>query len=318
MAAIIINIEGKDGEKAVITEPLYFELCTDIDVPCDGLRLRFTSGEKPFEINRITVMLNGEKVFYGLCDRQEYSADEKGFNVFIYARSSAALLVDNEASPCAYCSPSVNVLYHAEAKTLGFKNRLPDLVCRHDYTVEKGTSCYASVNEFVKTLTGRNIRINCDNELVIPDGKNTVLLDGYTVLSESRRINRYKPITQIDYKINGDASFCRHIKSRTAESLNIQRRRKLNVSSLPMWQQEYALNERICDSLKGYTEVRIVLDGCNCFELYSEAVYRSSKLGSLDGYRLKKVTVIKNANGEKTALTFTKTTEAEAISYVAK
>jgi prophage tail gpP-like protein len=64
---------------------------------------------------------NGDKkIFNGFVDRQVASVSGEEKSVFIYARSSAAVLVDNEALPSQYHRPSARQLWFHNAREFGF------------------------------------------------------------------------------------------------------------------------------------------------------------------------------------------------------
>ena len=318
MAEIKITLSGVDGEELEVSELLSFELSRSIDAPCDGLRITYLCSEKPFEICAVTVHLDGEKAFCGICDMQRFTAEKKGFRVFAFARSSAALLLDNEAVPMTYYSPCADILFYNEAKRFGFKSKLPELYCSEEYAVTKGTSCYGAINNFVRMLTSKSVSVSADGELFIPDGKGVIELDGERITREERRINRAQPLGKIDYKLSGDSSYTRHYESELLKERKIVRSRKVNISSLPLWQRDYALKNLLKSGAADYVLTKITLDGCKNFALYDRAVYRSSALGGLDGYFLSEITITQDKTGEKTQLTFAKEFDLKEVTYVAE
>lgn len=70
---------------------------------------------------------NNKLIFNGYCDCQRTTADERGFETYIYARSSACLLVDNDAFAYTYNRPSAQSLFDAYAKPFGFSYKLDDI-----------------------------------------------------------------------------------------------------------------------------------------------------------------------------------------------
>ena len=318
MAEISVTLQSVGSEVCRVNELLSFELVRELDAVCDGLSLSYIAAKEPFEIDRVTVFLGGEKVFYGYCDRQRYSKTKKGYEVQIYARSSAAVLLDNEAQPAEYNAPSVNTLFCKEVEKSGFKNKLPRLGTKYVYNVAKGTTCYGAVNDFVKTLTSKDVLINPENELYIPDGKGVINLDDESIISETRCINRARPVTCIDYKSEDDSAYIRHYKSRYFEDKGIKRSRKTDVSSLPLWQRENALKNRLLIRTKGYYEVQFVLDGLRCCTLYDRAVCRESRIDEEDNLRLSRFVMKLDENGERTRLVFRKEIDLKEVNYVAE
>ncbi len=318
MAEITAVLHGIDGKTLNIDKPLKMELASDMDAACDGLRLYFLQNGITPETDRVTVFIDKNKVFDGVCDRQEYQRTNDGVLTFIYARSGAAVLVDNEANPATYIKPSTQVLFHEEAKKYSFKNMLPDLASAHEYSVEKGTSCYGAINQFVKTSTGLPVRVTCNGELRIPAAGEIINLESETIISEKHCINRSAPITQIDYKISNDSPYIRHFKSRTLEKNGISRARKINIASLPEWQREYTLYDRLKKAAGEYYSAEFVIDGAHSFELYSKLVCKPSGITDCDGYRLWRSVISHGESGDITRLTFLKETDLKEVNYVAE
>ena len=317
MAEITAKIRFVSGAVQEIGDLAYMELTSELDAACDGLRLRFYSENELPEVQEITLFIDGEKTFYGFCDRQEFTKNKNGGSIFIYARSSAALLVDNEATPATYNSPGTNVLFHAQARQFGFINKLPDLVSEHEYSVVKGTSCYGAVNRFIRTLTQTPVRVNCENELVLPDSNDIADLDCTDITELKKCVNRAAPITVIDYKISAETPYNRHFKSRLCESAGIRRTRKLNISSLPAWQREYTLSDIMQNAAKDYYTATAVINGCHSFPLNSRAKI-SGAVAPGDDYRLYRSVLTYDSSGEKTKLVFLKNIDLKEVSYVAE
>ena len=247
-----------------------------------------------------------------------YVNTEKGYAVFVYARSGAAILVDNEAQPITYNCPSASTLFFSEAERFGLKNGLPEVYINHRYTVGKGVSCYGAINNLVKTICGKGVLVNADNTLFVPDGKGVVSLGDKTIISQEKHINRAAPYAEIDYKVIGDEAYIRHCKSQFIEGREIKRKRKVSVSSLPQWQRDYALKQTLRKSAEDYYTAKFTVDGAHFFELLDLLDYKNSRLGELENYRLHRLNVVQNENGVCTKLLFKKEFELKEINYVAE
>ena len=318
MAELTVILTSPDGKKYIVDELTSLEFLSDTDAACDGLKLTYLCGSEPFEVNAVELYSDGKKVFFGYCDKQRYRIVGEDFSVFIYARSSAALLVDNEAQPTTYNAPDTAVLFHCEAEQFGFINKLPALGTEHEYTVPKGCSCYGAINTLVKTLGERKITVTPENKLTVPDGKGIIRLDEEKVISETKCINRALPFTQIDYKLADDSAYIRHYKSRLAEGKSIRRTRKINIAALPRWQREYELKDRLGAGFESYIEAEVVIDGIRFYSLYDRAEFHSSKLGINGEYELCKIAAVFNSNESSTHLTFRKRLDIKEINYVAE
>ena len=318
MAELTVILASPAGKEYTVNNLTNLEFAAESDAACDGLKLTFLCDKEPFEIHTVTLFCGEEKVFFGYCDKQKYSTFGDGYTVFLYARSSAALLVDNEAQPSVYYAPGTAVLCRCEAKPFGFRDCLPALAITQEYIVSKGTSCYGAINHLVRFLTDRSVRVSPDNALYLPEGRGTVNLDDETVVSETKCINRALPFTQIDYKVDGDSAYIRHYKSRLAEERGIRRTRKVNIAALPLWQREHALLSRLQNACEKYRETKVVIDGIRFFPLFDKAEFAASKTGLNGAYHLHKITVLHHADKSETHLTFRKKLDLKEVNYVAE
>ncbi len=318
MSELKFKAEDLNGTEFFIDNIVSFELSKSIGAACDGLRLYFKNDKPLGSIVRVFVYDNGDLIFNGYCDTQRETIKSDGIETFIYARSSACLLTDNEAKPFTYNCPSVKSLFLDNAESLGFKNGLPELYCESDYQVKKGTSCFGAVNDFVCGLTSKEIVVTPGNVLTLPQGDKKVFLSDYSILSEKRVVNRGDAVSRIDYKIDSANDYIYHIKSRFLEKENILRTRKLNLSSLPKWQREYTLMNKLRLYCSAYETFEIVIDGCRSFSLYDEACYDSSIFSDTDGCYISSVCCSCDKSGEKTKIVLNKKIDLEEITYVAE
>lgn len=306
MAEMTFEILTLEGEKIRVNSPLSYEWSRDADAACDGIRLSFLT-EKPLgEAVEITAYLNGEKVFFGFAD---YQSEEKS-RVFVYARSSACILVDNEAPQAAFNAPSAASLYGFYAKPFGFKSRLKRLFTEYEYTVSKGESCYGAINAFVSAICSKNVAVSPENELYVPDGKTAFYVDPKRIIGIKKAVSRSGAVSRIDYKTDGE--YNRHRLSKTLEEKGIIRTRRLNTSNVSAFQRSGVLGRIIRNSARDYYTATLVLDGAEAPQLYSPAV-----LEGLEGYLVTAFRVMLGKNGEKTELTLAKPLDLKEKDYVA-
>ena len=317
MAELSFAAYTTDNSKIEIANVLSYELSRDIDAPCDSLRLHFISDGTLDEIVKIEAYQNEKLVFNGYADTQRETIDEKGHSCFVYARSSACILLDNEAVPRSYSCPTSQALFINNAKDFGFTSRLPMYYLALNYIVGKGTSCYGAINNFIKGITGRSIIINAENELVLPEGEGSISLDDYEIISSKKSINRGGLISKADYKIEGDLGYSHHIKSRFLEKKGVQSSKMINLSSLPVWQREYVAKNVLSTSCLSYYKLDFVLSGCVPAELYSNAIGKTG-FGELESYYVTGVCIILDSKGERTKLSLCKRLDLEEITYVAE
>jgi hypothetical protein len=312
---LLYDLEENEFE---VDDIISYEISKDIDAVCDGVRLTFVVNKTLGEINRVEIYNDGKRIFNGYADTQREYMSSDGYECFIYARSSACVLLDNTATPFTYIRPSARTLFVKNARELGYKYGLPEICCESSYQVSKGTSCFGAINNFVYGLTGKSVMINVDDELVLAQSDDEVNLNDYDIISEKRVINRGNVITAVDYKLAEESDYQHHIKSRFFEDKKISRSVKINVSSLPEWQKSYVLKNTLESAGLSYNTIELVINGCVDVSLYSNATYSSEKFGDMDGYYISSVCIINDSNGERTKLEMSKKIDLKEITYVAK
>lgn len=312
------EITDISDKASIINQVSSYELCRDIDAPCDSLRITFLSEGSLNEICKIKAYLNGDIVFNGIVDTQREQMTSKGRECFIYARSTACLLVDNEATPFRYNNPSALTLFTKNARDFGFLYGLPELICNADYQVNKGTSCYGAINNFVKGLTGKSVVVNPNNMLVLASGDGNICIDDYLILSEKRIINRGRLVSRADYKINSNNNYSYHIKSRLLEGRGISCSRKINLSALPAWQREQRAHNIIEDACSSYYTIELIVDGFAIANVFDKAVGSLKAIDDFSDYRISSICASLDQNGEVTRLILNKQFDLEEITYVAE
>lgn len=295
-----------------------YELIMEADAPCDGLRLNFFCESEIGEICIVKGYRNGRLVFNGLCDKQKLTVSQSGKICFIYARSSAALLVDNEAVPCQYENPSARQLWFSNAKDFGFEINLPELYSQNSYLVSKGTSCYGAINNYISAVSGAPVYATPENVLQIyKESRSVKRLDDYDVSSVSYVINRSEPISEIDYKIHSSDNYSYHFKSGFVQKMGINRKRMINLSSIPLWQRENNAEKIIKSSLKEYYSVSVVIFGECDLEIYDRIAVDSDAPFKNKEFYVSELSFCRNENGEQTTALLKRKTDGEIINYVA-
>lgn len=316
MAELSFIIHDLNGNSHQIKDVLSFELSKNINAPCDGLRLTYISDKSEEEIKTVEVFDGEEKIFKGFCDTQQETLGSNGAISFIYARSSICLLVDNQAQPCIYQSPSVDSLFIKNAQQYGFNNKLPSIFCDSLYQVSSGSSCYSAVNSFVNGITGKRVMADPYDNLFVPSENNVVDLNEYNIISEKRIINRGQALTSIDYKINSSDDYIYHCKSRFTESQDIKSSKKVNLSSLPEWQRKYTLSNMLSTGSCSYYCAELTVDGCHNFALYDNVIYNGTYIGKLVDYYISSISSICDSKGKRTKLVLYKNIDIKEINYV--
>lgn len=315
---MIFELFDINGNAVSVHQIISYEIISETAAVCDGLRLHFVYQKNINEICVVKAYSGGKLIFNGFCDKQKTVLGKSGGSCFIYARSSAALLVDNEAIPCQYSNPSARQLWFTNAKDFGFKCCLPEICSEHSYLVPKGTSCYGAINNYVSAACKAPVYATPENELKIYEESSTVKnLADYNLLSLSYVINRSALISDIDYKINSSDNYSYHFKSVLAEKMGIKRRRLYNLSSVPLWQREITAEKKINSALEDYYCVSAELAGDCDFCLYDKVYADPNMFSGSEAFYVSEIVKSKNQNGEKTAVVLKKKINGELINYVA-
>ncbi len=315
MAEISFVLYDTEEKPYEAEEIVSYELMRDVTAPCDGLRLCFYSGAPLNEINRVRAFRKDALIFSGFVDAQREACDENGFRVFVYARSSACLLVDNEAQPGEYFSPTAKSMFLLNAQALGFKLAMPDCSAGGDYTVSKGVSCYGSINALVNSATGKSIIVTPTDEITLPSG-GAYKFAADTVISEKRCINRGGALSAIDFKRGDAEGYCCRTESLALSAKGIKRSKKLNLSALPEGQRAATLKRELAASARDYNAFQLAVCGAGGGELYDRAEYTSAVFGRLEDYYIASIHASFDKNGEKTVYTLWKENELREITYV--
>lgn len=308
-----VEIESVAGEIITVTE--FKELCftQTAGVACDSLWAYFYTDSEAFEISRVRAYNGKELIFNGYCDCQKSKNSADGCENYFYARSAACLLVDNEAEPVTYESPTAKQLCFCNAEQFGFKTALPDICCNMKYEVPKGTSCFGAINQFVLLFTGSNICISPENEIVLQTISNGIKsIDKNRVISSVYTINRSEPYSQILFKKDySSPKYSMHTKSRLADEVDIKRITYINLSSLPKWQRDGIVMQKLKASFADYRVLEI-----KAYGFVNERLLQRFSYGNYTDYALTEKRYICDKYGEYTRLTLKKMVDVKEITYV--
>lgn len=315
MRICVTTITGREYDLSNITELC---LTSTARVACDSLAVNFMCCDGAEEIVTVKAFDGETCLFNGLCDMQKNKITDEGFNVYIYARSTAALLVDNEAEPFTYNRPTAKQLWFTFAKPFGFKWDLPDIQCGDKYEVTMGTSCYGAISHFVSTAADRQIYITADNHIrLLEESTDIKSLNAYNVLSVQYVINRSEPLTEICFKKDISSSgYKMHTKAKAADCLMLSRRKHyVNLMSLAPWQRAYTIAQKLKASYENYETLEAVVSGYVREELYQRFSF-SLRLGNDNDYLLSEKRYVVDKNGERTRLILKKKFDIKEITYV--
>ena len=311
-----IVLETVNGDKTVVKGIVSAVLTQTADVACDSLSIKLIGEKVIDEVKRVYAYKNEKLIFNGYCDCQRVTADENGAQTYIYARSSACLLVDNDAFAYTYNRPSAQSLFNAYARQFGFVSKLDDICTFKKYEVSSGSSLYGAINSLVSTVTGNSIRINADNEIVMLKPSEDILsLDNYSVMSVKSVINRSEPLSAVHYKKEFSYLYDCHTYSKLAVDLGFSRQRYVNLGSLPSWQRNYKISKMLKDSFKDYKRLEIKINGYFDSELFQRFNFNCD-MGDFEDYLLIEKVYSIDKDGEKTRLVLRKNIDISEVNYV--
>lgn len=316
MKISIFTVSGKEYSNLDLTEINFTQTA---GVPCDSLSFCFKSNDFIDEINQVKAFDADSLIFNGYCDCQKRSLTENGFENYIYARSSACILVDNEALPFTYNCPTAKQLWYSLAKDKGFENRLPDVTGSDKYEVSKGTSCFGAIRQFVELKTGRVMFVSPDNELRCFEKSESIKeLNAYKILSSVSTVNRSEPISRLCVKkSSNDTDYSLNIYAQVSEEIAINRTQYLNLQALPQWQREYSAQNKLKSFYDDYKTLEVKVSGFVRDSLYQRFNY-SMKNEKYDDYILTEKKYTLDKNGEITRLLLKKEIDIKEITYVDK
>ncbi|MGN0531738.1 MAG: hypothetical protein ACI4IN_02970 [Eubacterium sp.] len=318
MAELRFELTDIDDRIVDIDNILSYELSMDVDAPCHGLRLYFTHSRSLAELYSIRVYTDSKCIFNGYVDTQRETVNDDGITCFVYARSSACLLVDNQAKPFTYCRPCTEALYFLNAKEYGFTNQLPNIACDGNYLVTAGKSCWAAINDFVYGMTGSRIFVTADN-CIVParQGKKSEISPN-SIVSARRVINRGDVISGIDYK-NGDSSdYINHYRSDFFCDRRIRSTRKQNLGAYPEWQKNYILHNQLAQAGDNYIVYQLRLADVWQGNLLDTVELQLDYFGGTGVLQVSSIRYSMDKSGVSTVVKLRRTIDMEEINYVAE
>lgn len=314
-----VFVETIDGNKIEIKDISELRLTKSLGVACDSLWIKFFDENYVGEISKIKLYIKDNLIFNGLCDCRKSSESKNGYEISIFARSTACILVDNETMPYTYEKPSAKQLCRCAAEGFGFVCALPEIYSNMAYEVTAGSSCYGAISRFVSLLTGDYIYITPDNEIKAAKlSENVENINKYNVLSAVHTMDRSEPISKIRFKKNsGELRYNMNTEARLGSELGIERETYINLSALPQWQRDNTVLKRLKASYENYDTLEIVVSGYADEELMQRFNYEAQRI-SYENYYLAEKKYMCSEKGEFTKLVLRKNIDVKEITYVDK
>lgn len=313
MKLIFTLKDGRRYSPEIIKKIIFI---TTAGVACDSLSAEFEPSGDIGEIVAVKAYDGASLVFNGYCDCQRTTTDDSGKIVYIYARSSACLLVDSQAMPYTYNRPTLIQLYSVYAEKFGFKNKLPSVRCCGKYEVPQGTSCFGAINSLASIELENGIYVTPANEICpLRESESIVNLAKYKIISSKEIINRSEVISGVNYKRGYTADYDCRAASQTATDMGIDRCKYVNLTSLPTWQRDYKIAKMLKASFENYKICELTISGACREDLY-QRFSCDSALCRLDDYILCEKKYTYDSSGEYTRLTLKKRIDIGEMTYV--
>lgn len=313
MRIVLTDIQGGEYEPEDISE---ITLDESSDAVCSALSLRCAPVKNNADLHKIRAYDGKRLIFNGFVDLTRESFTKGGSELYIYARSSASLLLDNEAFAYTFRNPTAVSLFNAYARELGFEHNLPEVSCEALYEVQKGSSCFGAVNSFVRLITGKSLYVTPENVLkpLESDGK---IVDGDMLdcVSEVRTTDRSDALSLIKYKREqGEKDYSVNACALVSEELKLNRRKYINLGLTPEWQRDFTVLDTLKRSFEKYKTLELTVEGFAEYGLMTEFSYTVS--GVRERYLLYAKRYTFSGDGEKTKLRLARKTDLKEIVYV--
>lgn len=293
------------GERCSLPAPLSFEISEDSNAPADSLVGMFPDEIKD-DLAEIYITDGRNEVFSGIVDEQIVSFGES-VRTRVYARSMAALLLDNEAKPRNLFCPSARVIFALYIGPLGFESFLGDDRCvQGNFDVAKGMSCWQVAEKFGMKVFGRVPRVKgrsivFEKEDDLPEIVFSDTGEGIAFTSVEHNRLRCRIISKVKAKTDTSADYSVEISNSEAVSGGVIRERYINASAFSKTPLSKAY-EILKNSTRNCQKITLVCPACITNVLGKDAKVICS--GNLyEGYFVKSVRYSFSAGTEKTRIT---------------
>ncbi len=221
------------GNATAFSSPLKVSLVSSQDAPADSLTAVFAVSGRIPALRSAEVLRDGERVFFGYIDEQSEELNDNGRFLTVSARSLAAVLLDNEACPQIYCSPSMPLLMKRHFAPLGFKDYIgADKAFNGQLVITKGMSEWAVLRSFCEYFTGTAPRIKADGVIDISGEENsgTVYLSPDKTFMIKRELKNKALVSRIWARTRAAGDYSLPVDSKRAAQAGVTRIRYFNAA----------------------------------------------------------------------------------------
>lgn len=321
---MIYDVENLNGTIITLNNPLSVKISMDEDAPADSITAQFVIDSdseyykafvndqlvkiKVYDVDKSRIILNG------LIDEQIVSVNDKGIILTVVARSTASLLLDNEAKPQIYNSFNSELLYKRHLKPYGYIgfNNTEDRRYIGIFEVGKGVSEWQVIEKFCKEFMIRAPRIKPNNTvdflneykdsgITFSNKDNTGLF--YSSIEENYK--RYKLISEVFVRSFKDGNYDNRIKDNVSINRGIIRKRYINAvgdNKSPIFRGTELIKNANYESF----ELKITYPGGIPIELFDKVTVDDEIIGTISNLIAVSISYTLDKTGEKCKITFRK------------
>lgn len=177
------------------------------------------------EIARIELQAEGKRLFRGICDRQIVEVSGAGCRLTVWARSDAAVLLDNEAIPQEYSCVTLDEMFAKHLAPYGFQSDLEGEGSLLGYQIGKGVSEWEAFSTFCQRVLGRSPHVHLSRvSFRLPGRARRTISNGQAVSAVSRTVRRSEVISQVLLR-DELGRYSTALENEAARGLQILRRR---------------------------------------------------------------------------------------------
>ena len=305
-------LTDREGRERPLDSVLTAVLDGDIGVPADSLTVTcpFDGGVRE-NADRIRACDGERVVFDGQLDTVTTEKRAEGIILKLSARSAVAGLLDGEAEPVTYSSPSDRLIALRHLAPFGIRAvNQSDAACREPLQIVKGMSHWQVLQAYCRNRYGCEPRVTGDGRAFLrgePEEGEVLFADTgggvrYYALRESRR--RHCLLSEIRLKYEQSGAYGGVIKNTDPEAALMNRVRYVNAAADKT--TVVTAEKMLANSNRGSLSLLLRCGGCHTDALGRRASVEDSLLGSFRGLLVRQVRYAADSRGERSVITLIK------------
>lgn len=302
--------EDRSGKRFELKEIYSAVIDCDVSVPADSLKIFMAYNRRAAESAcEIVAEDDGRVVFRGKTDSIVSEKSAVAQTMKINARSLAALLLDNEAEPLDYNTPSVQLIFRRHLTPFGIT--LADggrSAMNGRLRIAKGMSHWQVVESFCRSKYGKYPKITADGKAFLqglPKNGVTLFGDGgiaYFSIKEKR--NPHALITEVRFKSSKNGRYNSVVTNTNPECASLIRQRYVDVTAENRTMD--TVFKMVENSNRKSYYLQLGCFGCRLGLLGRGAAVADSAGDTLDGLIVRGVKFSEDKNGAVSVITLEK------------